>query len=292
MRKRSFRLSNGFWDNGMKSVFQVMLIFIICAVHENGYSAEVTLGWTANKAENVAGYKVYYGNSSLKYAHCIKVTNSTSCVISGLTPGKTYYFAATAYNTLGLESRHSNQVSVYIPQDTAIINGSLSGSSNGETLQMLSASDFTYSDEAFGTTENGYYASGESDGQSLTVSLGGIDSSNILDGISGGWYAPFDVDANGYVRMAITYRLKTDRYDVDECTQVIAAVDGSYSGLNGEEYIDQICGVGDSAWQEVVLEVYLTSGTHTLSLGGFNNKKTGANEVATIIFDNIQIMQY
>ncbi len=66
---------------------------------------------------DLAGYKVYYGTSSpldKSTSPSINVGTATSYTLSGLTAG-TYFFAATAYDTLGNESTLSEEVSKVIP---------------------------------------------------------------------------------------------------------------------------------------------------------------------------------
>lgn len=59
---------------------------------------------------NLAGYKIYYGTSSGNYTKIIDVGNVTTYVINNLAPG-TYYFTTSAYDTSGIESGYSNEVS-------------------------------------------------------------------------------------------------------------------------------------------------------------------------------------
>jgi hypothetical protein len=70
----------------------------------------VTLAWDASASTNVAGYRVYYGTNSRAY-FC--VTNAglvlTQAVV--LPHSGRWFFAATAYDTSGLESDFSSEVS-------------------------------------------------------------------------------------------------------------------------------------------------------------------------------------
>jgi len=84
-----------------------------------GYTAEITLSWDRNTEKDIAGYKVLSGTNSRNYTRSIDVGNTNSCAISGLQEGITYYFAAIAYNTSGLESGFSNEVSYRVPQSMA-----------------------------------------------------------------------------------------------------------------------------------------------------------------------------
>jgi hypothetical protein len=80
-------------------------------ITSKNYSAQVTLSWEPNKENNIAGYKIYYGNSSGNYGYNVDVGNRTSYTITGLESGKTYYFVTTAYNNKNSESGYSAEVS-------------------------------------------------------------------------------------------------------------------------------------------------------------------------------------
>ena len=71
----------------------------------------VTLTWDPSTVTNLAGYKIYIGTASGGYGSPITVGNVTSYTISNLGIGSTYYFAVTDYNTSGVESGFSNEVS-------------------------------------------------------------------------------------------------------------------------------------------------------------------------------------
>ncbi len=59
----------------------------------------------------MAGYNVYVGTASGVYGPPINVGNVTSYVMNNLVMGNTYYFVVKDYNTSGVESAPSNEVS-------------------------------------------------------------------------------------------------------------------------------------------------------------------------------------
>jgi len=78
----------------------------------------VTLSWVAptqnsdgSPLTNLAGYKVYYGKNSGRYDREIRIDNPglTTYVVEQLSPD-TYYFAATSYNSFGIESSYSGEI--------------------------------------------------------------------------------------------------------------------------------------------------------------------------------------
>ena len=77
----------------------------------------VSLAWDAETDPSVVGYNLYSGTSSNSLTLTQKVGASTKATVSGLTTGKTYYFAVTAYNAAGINSTYSNVVS-YTPTAT------------------------------------------------------------------------------------------------------------------------------------------------------------------------------
>jgi hypothetical protein len=93
----------------------------------------VSLAWNPNTAPGIAGYRLYYGSASGSYSSKIDVGNATATAVPGLTSGKTYFFAATAYNSAGLESGYSGEVSYTVPATNGLPSIVLSSPSNGAT---------------------------------------------------------------------------------------------------------------------------------------------------------------
>lgn len=95
--------------------------FSIIVAADSGTSA-VTLSWTppsenadGSPLVDLKGYKVHYGASSKTYTETVDLSNAglTTYVVPDLTAG-TYYFAVTAYNSVGQESLLSPEVSTQV----------------------------------------------------------------------------------------------------------------------------------------------------------------------------------
>lgn len=76
--------------------------------------ATATLAWDQVVDPNVQGYNVYYGTQSRSYSDSVNAGGSTMQTVANLDRGTTYYFAVTAYNTSGIESGYSEEVSAQI----------------------------------------------------------------------------------------------------------------------------------------------------------------------------------
>src|SRR3989454_7450604 len=102
-----------------RALFVACVITAICSLAPAlSSAAQVTLAWDANTEPDLAGYKLYYGNSSGSYQLSVDVGNQTNYTLSGLLDGRIYYFAATAYNLSLAESGFSNEVSKAIADVT------------------------------------------------------------------------------------------------------------------------------------------------------------------------------
>jgi Fibronectin type III domain/FG-GAP-like repeat len=74
-------------------------------------ATSLTLAWDPSGASGIRGYRLHYGTSSQSYSQTRDLGNTTTTTVSNLLPGQTYYFAVTDYNTAGIESIYSNEVS-------------------------------------------------------------------------------------------------------------------------------------------------------------------------------------
>jgi fibronectin type III domain protein len=118
---------------GISMVASVLIALILsgCATRPSGVRApgatvepegQIRLSWerpTTNTdgtpLTDLAGYKLYYSLTSRRYDFIKTLSNQTTCAVSGLEPGRTYYVAVTAYDTSGNESHFSEEVSVTAP---------------------------------------------------------------------------------------------------------------------------------------------------------------------------------
>ena len=75
-------------------------------------SSSVTLSWNPNSESDLAGYRVYAGTVSGSYGNPVDMGNVTTFQIVNLSPGQTYHFAVTAYDSSGNESGFSNEASI------------------------------------------------------------------------------------------------------------------------------------------------------------------------------------
>ncbi len=105
-RKNSSRsISHGYLLFLTLFSFLVFTSLLIFPLHE-GHCAQVTLAWDPDSVSDLAGYKIYYGTASGNYQWNVDAGDVTTHTISDLTIGGTYYAAATAYTTDGLESTY------------------------------------------------------------------------------------------------------------------------------------------------------------------------------------------
>jgi hypothetical protein len=80
---------------------------------------DLTLAWNSSTSTNVIGYRLYYGTASRKYDHTVDVRGALQTTVPGFAQGLKYYFAATAYDSFGLESDPSDEISYSVPRPPA-----------------------------------------------------------------------------------------------------------------------------------------------------------------------------
>ena len=153
---------------------------------------------------------------------------------------------------------------------------------------------FTYSDDVFGTNRP-LYASGNYDPNdgftdgALRVVVGNVDNVNVFNGMSGGWSQSFNVATEGEGELTFRYNMShLVRYDANEFTEVRVAIDGVE--LPVVDHLDGGIFQDSTGWQQVTLDLgTLSAGNHTLTIGGFNNRKTKSTEAGEILIDDVEL---
>jgi hypothetical protein len=162
---------------------------------------------------------------------------------------------------------------------------------------------FTYIDNAFrGATQSSYasgsrISSGGFSGGALRVYVGGVNN-NTITSMSGGWRRTFTLSAPATVRLSFRYNLNQGSdYESDELSQVLASLSGALLGTPPADYIAQVAGNGNggsaitTGWRLFEGSVALPAGTHTLVIGGYNNRKNGTSERTTILIDDVTVVR-
>jgi len=96
-----------------------LLLSCIAFMHAvTAFAGTITLNWDAPTTNtdgtpltDLAGYTIYYGPTSGNYTNALDVGKVTTSAVNNLTDGLTNYFSVTAYNSAGVESSYSNEVS-------------------------------------------------------------------------------------------------------------------------------------------------------------------------------------
>ncbi len=92
------------------------------AAAASGSSGSLTLFWDAptdntdgSSLNDLKGYKLYYGEKSGTYTSVLDIANPslTTYVVQNLQPG-TYYFALADYNSQGVESALTREISAVV----------------------------------------------------------------------------------------------------------------------------------------------------------------------------------
>jgi hypothetical protein len=102
----------------MKRIFATFLLVLVMGAFAAQPTAppKVSLAWDPSTDPDVTNYNVYYGLNHTQYTVMVPAGNVTNFVITNLIYGwnTNYYFAATAVNSVGLESDYSNEAT-YAP---------------------------------------------------------------------------------------------------------------------------------------------------------------------------------
>lgn len=115
-----------FWSRCLAAI-ATLLIVSLSLSHA---AQSVTLAWDASSDPRVAGYKLRYGTAKGKPNKTIDAGKTTTLTVHNLNDKTAYFFAATSYNSAGIESKPSNEVS-------HVTNGTTSPSSDGPKYVLM-----------------------------------------------------------------------------------------------------------------------------------------------------------
>lgn len=119
---------NSTYNKSCACWFKIAIIIVLFIQFTHlAYALGVRISWREDPESDIAGYKVHYGTATRNYQYSIDVGPFTNADIDGLSEGVTYYFAVSAYDTLGKESAYSKEVQATIPSSNTEENKSGGG---------------------------------------------------------------------------------------------------------------------------------------------------------------------
>ena len=119
------------------------------------------------------------------------------------------------------------------------------------------------------------------------VTTGGVNSSNVAN-MSGGWYRNFDLASAAPATVTFNYRLTGNGLDSSEFGQLLVSINGVLKTI---PYDAQVGGTGatmTTGWQSATVSLgSLPAGTHVITIGVFQTRKTGTDETAVLQLDDV-----
>jgi chitodextrinase len=109
------RMPHNFHNPLLPRFARLLALLTLFACIPHAQAINLKLAWNPSSDPSVAGYNVAYGIRSHTYTQTLNAGQSTSATVTALSPGTTYYFAVTAYDSGGLQSVPSNEVALTLP---------------------------------------------------------------------------------------------------------------------------------------------------------------------------------
>ncbi len=228
------------------------------------------------------------------------VTTNTSVLNSIADEGT--YTTDTVTIPAGLLVAGNNVMAVEVHQSGG---SSYTSSDVGIDVQFTPAGNaeqgFVYADDTFGTNRpanasGAVVATGGNPGGMLMVETGKVNNSS---GFSGGWQRSFNLAASATVRVVFDWRIGTrGGLEPDEFTAFAMSLNGTrYGTVTTPQglFLGRLVGVGngsatlDTPWATATFDVNLGAGDHVLTLGGYTNKATVADEFGVASIDNVSV---
>lgn len=224
---------------------------------------------------------------------------TTNTVANASLPDENTYTTSAVTIPTGVLTVGDNILAIEVHQG-----GGTNSSDVGIDCQLTpggsTAGGFSYLDDPFGTNNGGNAsgsvdASGGNPGGALLVDLGRANSTNY----SGGWRQTFTLGSPATVRFTFDWKVGTrGGLESDEYCGAVMMLNGVRYGPTGTApalFLGRVFGIDNnnpdlnSAWTNYTVDLPLSAGTHTLTLGGFCNKTTTTGEYGLVWFDNVNV---
>ena len=155
-----------------------LLVWIFFQGIGAGFAASVNLAWNPNAETDLIGYRLYWGTAPRRYDHFMDAGLVTQGTVPDLAERVTYYFAATARNSAGLESVPSAEVSYRIPGPA----GSGGGSAPGE-IEVAPTASSTSVELAEDSEVEVFLSASSASGGGLTYAIVSPPQNGTLSGV-------------------------------------------------------------------------------------------------------------
>jgi hypothetical protein len=224
----------------------------------------ITLAWDPSADPSVVGYKVYYGVGTRNYTNSLSAGSATTLTVSNLVISTTYYFAATAYDTNGIESDYSTEVSgaVVLPNQPPTLNAIANVTINeGAGTQTVNLSGIT----SGATNEN----------QTLQVTA---TSSNpaLIPNPTVNYTSPNTTASLTFAPIAFAYGSSTITVTVNDGAASNNIVSRTFTvTVNSVNQAPTLNALANIAIQE-------NAGSQTVNLSGISSGATNENQTLTV----------
>lgn len=277
------------------------------------YRVEVRNGGTVAASGTTATISIPNGlqlvSSSATQGTCSNAATQVTCnlgsVAAAAVPSVTLTMrgasAARFSSNIVVAATNDGNTANNTVQATIDVGGTTGSATLFEAHFDVGNDSFTYVDDTFRASRQPLYASGTRlatggfSGGGLTVVLGAINNDDILN-MSGGWRRAFTLATQRRVTASLRVKVnQSPHYESDELSQALLSIDNRLvSQTAGRDYLAQVVGNGNagvaltSGWIQVTIDLgVLSAGAHTLTIGGFNNKKTFIDERTDVFIDDV-----
>jgi hypothetical protein len=225
----------------------------------------VTLAWDPSPGTNViAHYNLYCGVASGTYTTVVTAGTNTTASVSNLVLGTTYYFAATAVDTSGLESDYSTEVSTMVtpanqpPTLNALANLTINESAGQQTVNL-----------------SGITSGATNESQTLTVTASSSNT-GLIPNPTVSYTSPNTTGSITFTPLAYAYGSATITVTVND--------GGASNNITSKTFTVAVSSVNQAPTLNNLANMTINEGAslQTVNLAGITSGATNENQTLTV----------